>query len=637
MFLFYLALTLLLAYPLTLNPATTILADSPDTHLIMWILGWDTHALVHHPLSIFDANIYFPRRLTLAYSENLIGSALVAAPVFWLTGNAVLALNVVTLISCALCGVGAWLLARRVGVGALGAALCGLVFAFSPARFSRITQLHLTTVQWVPFTLAFLHAYLDGGRPRDLRLAAAFFSLQALTSGHGAVFAGLATLALLVYRAASGEPIAFARRLRDCGVMGAVLLGPAVLVCLPYRAVQLELGLRRSLEDWIPTPESFMASPTTVHTWLLSLLPGTPVNDTASAYLFPGYLPLVLGAVALLWPGVARGHGVPAPVGRAWTRAALLVEIAAIVSMAVSVFVSLVHPITWRIDGTLVFAARDPLRAWAMCAVVVALRMALVSRAPVAIGPRFRRNLDACRRWVKARRQDPTTFYGLLTLASVMVSAGPPIGLWPLVYWLPGLNFIRVPSRFMILAVLGLAVLSGIGFDRLSARVGPGKRRLLATALGVLMIIEFAGIPLETVPFKVEAPAVERWLAGQTQPFVVAEAPVMPTARSQTTYMLHSMAHWQKTIHGYSGVQAALHDELYRRLRDFPDEAGLQSLAGLGVTYIVVHTEMYDRDEWAATEQRLSQFQQWLTLEHEEDGGRVYSLRRPSPSVDYKK
>ena len=39
MFLFYLALTLLLAYPLTLNPATTILADSPDTHLIMWILG----------------------------------------------------------------------------------------------------------------------------------------------------------------------------------------------------------------------------------------------------------------------------------------------------------------------------------------------------------------------------------------------------------------------------------------------------------------------------------------------------------------------------------------------------------------------------------------------------------------------
>jgi hypothetical protein len=41
---------------------------------------------------------------------------------------------------------------------------------------------------------------------------------------------------------------------------------------------------------------------------------------------------------------------------------------------------------------------------------------------------------------------------------------GPPLGIWPLVYWLPGLNFIRVPSRFTILALLGLAVLAAFGF-----------------------------------------------------------------------------------------------------------------------------------------------------------------------------
>ena len=29
---------------------------------------------------MFDANIYYPQTLTLAYSENLIGSALFAAP-----------------------------------------------------------------------------------------------------------------------------------------------------------------------------------------------------------------------------------------------------------------------------------------------------------------------------------------------------------------------------------------------------------------------------------------------------------------------------------------------------------------------------------------------------------------------------
>ena len=63
--------------------------DNPDTHLFLWTLGWDVHAFTTQPLSIFDANIYYPQRLTLAYSENLIGSAFFAAPVLWLTGNSV--------------------------------------------------------------------------------------------------------------------------------------------------------------------------------------------------------------------------------------------------------------------------------------------------------------------------------------------------------------------------------------------------------------------------------------------------------------------------------------------------------------------------------------------------------------------
>ena len=121
-----------------------------------------------------------------------------SAPVWWLTGNPVLAMNVAALASCVLCGAGAWLLARRLGLGPSAAFLGGVIFAFAPPRFLRSPQLHLTMIQWVPFTLAFLHSYLDSGRRRDLRLAALFFSLQALSSGHGAVFAALAGGALIV-------------------------------------------------------------------------------------------------------------------------------------------------------------------------------------------------------------------------------------------------------------------------------------------------------------------------------------------------------------------------------------------------------------------------------------------------------
>ena len=64
------------------RPGETVFGDNPDTHFFLWTLAWDAHAFVRQPFSIFDANIYYPNRLTLAYSENQIGSAIIEV-----TGN----------------------------------------------------------------------------------------------------------------------------------------------------------------------------------------------------------------------------------------------------------------------------------------------------------------------------------------------------------------------------------------------------------------------------------------------------------------------------------------------------------------------------------------------------------------------
>ena len=170
------------------------------------------------------------KKLTLAYAENLIGSALFAAPVMWLTGNLVLAVNVVALLSCALCGFGAYLLGRRLGMSPGAAVCCGIIFAFSPPRFMRTIQIHIGAVQWIPFTLAALHRYFDEGRKRHIRLAAAFATLQALTSGHGAVFTALAITMIVLWRVALGEPLLVARALRDLGAPGLLLFVPAIVV-----------------------------------------------------------------------------------------------------------------------------------------------------------------------------------------------------------------------------------------------------------------------------------------------------------------------------------------------------------------------------------------------------------------------
>ncbi|CAN5813581.1 hypothetical protein BH18ACI5_BH18ACI5_26280 [soil metagenome] len=530
------ALTLIFTYPLSVRPGQVVLGDHPDMHLFLWTLGWVAHALVHQPLSLFDANIFYPLGNSLAFSENLIGSGLIAAPIIWSTGNHVLGLNVVTMLSVALCGVGAYFLGRKVGLGIAAAFICGIVFAFSPPRFFRIGQLHLTTVQWMPFALAFLHSYLDRGKARDLRLAALFFAVQTITSGHGAVFLGIAMAGLVLFRVVTGTPVAPARRLRDLGVAGLLVLLPALLIALPYQTVQRELGLRRSLENWTVPAISFAASPSTVHQAILSrFVPLSTVAETAAAFLFPGYLPILLALGALT-----------VPVGRTW---------------------------------------------------------------------------------LSSRRADGSLFYGLLASVSILLTVGPPLGLWPLVYWLPGFNFIRVPSRFWILATLALAVLSGIAFDRFRGWLYPRVRSLAAVDLAVLLLFEFSGIPLAVTPLRIRPPAADRWLADQPGSFVVAEFPLTGAPRDQTAYMLHSMAHWQKTTHGYSGFEPSGHTSLYARLRHFPEPDAIAALRSFAVDYVVVHADRYPPDAWLRLAEQLQIASPELELRFQNEKSRVYRLR----------
>lgn len=533
--LLFTALTMVMAAPWSLHPATRVLVDAPDTHLFIWTLAWDVRAFVTSPLTIFDANIYYPLPNTLAYSENLIGSAFVAAPILWLTGDAVLAMNLVALSASVLCGIGAWFLARKLGIGMGGAVIAGLVFAFAPARFFRMSQIHLVAMQWIPFALAYLHSYFETGRARDLRMAIGFGVLQVLCAGHGAVFLGVAGGAMVLYRLFSGEPLALVKRARDFGIAGVVLLAPVAFMVLPYRRVQQEMGLRRSLENWTVTPESFLASPSHVHQWALSLLSDVKFHEQASAYLFPGVLPVLLALMAVM-PG-------------------------------------------------------DDART----------------------------------------RQRHMLFFGVLAAVSVLLFIDGPLSLWPWVYSWPGMNFIRAPSRFMILTTLCLAVLAGAGLERAISRLTTLSQRAACVLAGVLLLGEFNAYPFQGTGYTVPAPAVDRWLATQPTPFVVAEVPLPDPRNSgrferfQTMTMLHSMVHWQKTVHGYSGFRAPFHEQLYADLRRFPDETSITRLREVGVSYVVVHRELYSPEEWAIVEPRLAQFPQ-LQLAHEDASGRVYSV-----------
>src|SRR3989304_1136802 len=87
----------------------------------VWNVAWVAHALTTDPGHLFDANIFFPHRGALAYSEaNLVAGA-VALPAWWLTHSAYAAHNLALLTGFATALVGMWLLARRL-TGHAGAA-----------------------------------------------------------------------------------------------------------------------------------------------------------------------------------------------------------------------------------------------------------------------------------------------------------------------------------------------------------------------------------------------------------------------------------------------------------------------------------------------------------------------------------
>lgn len=538
-------LTAGLAYPLSVHPHSLAFRYDSDAKLIQWIIGWDVHAFLAQPLALFDANIFAPLPNTLAYAEHLIGSAVLAAPVIWLTDNYFLATNLVALLSIPLSGLGAYLLARRLGAGPQAAFLAAVIFAFAPPRFFRLAQLQLTTIQWMPFCLAWLHQYLDEGRPRHLRLALLMFTAQALSGGHGAVFLAVSIGGLLLYRFGLGEPLALLRRVRDAGVIGLLTLLPVVLVFLPYLDAQRNAGLMRTLDGWRTSTASFLASPSYVHTWIAQAFPES-WRTGPDAYLFPGYLPLLLPLAGLL----------------AWLR-------------------------TRRGDTT-----SRPLR------------------------------------------HNNALFYTALGGGCFALLLGPPYGVWQWVYDWPILNFIRVPTRFSLVLMLALAMLAALGFERV-ARAWPARRRtVVATVLALLLVGEFAAAPLDVADARHQLPAIDRWLDRQIKPFTVAEAPMPRDPEDYSAqnarnalYMVHSMAHWQKTVHGFSGVLPDEHNQLYRAMAAFPSEDAISRLRRLGTTYVIYHADLTNAETRAQLDQQFAPFANALLLVHEEADGRAYRLR----------
>lgn len=217
-----------------------------DLDLLVWIVAWVAHALRTQPAALFQGNIFHPAPDTLASSEHLLGLAPIAAPVFWASGNAILAYNVTVLVVVWIAALTTFALVRAWTASSAAALLAGAAFGLAPLVTGSWVRLHVSAVQLFPLLLLLAWRTARDGRPRDLVLLAALTWLQILAGAY--VSFELAAMMLAFVPAL----LLTARRGGRSGVAPLVALAAGALAAAPVALPYLRLratGRLPSLDD----------------------------------------------------------------------------------------------------------------------------------------------------------------------------------------------------------------------------------------------------------------------------------------------------------------------------------------------------------------------------------------------------
>ncbi|HET7695043.1 MAG TPA: discoidin domain-containing protein [Vicinamibacterales bacterium] len=236
------ALTCLYTWPLPAYATSAVAHDRGDPLLVTWILWWTSHTV---PLTSawWNAPAFYPSSGVLAFSENLLSLAPIAAPIVHATGSPILAYNAAFLSSYVFSGLAAYFLAwvlTRCHVASFAAAVA---YAFAPYRLSHIQHLQLLSSYWMPVAMAALHLFAASPRWRWAVLFAAAWALQALASGYYLFFLSTFVGLWLIWFVPGRVSPRDAARLLIAWVVAGLLLAP---ILYGYRTVHASYGFKRS-------------------------------------------------------------------------------------------------------------------------------------------------------------------------------------------------------------------------------------------------------------------------------------------------------------------------------------------------------------------------------------------------------
>lgn len=603
-FLLFAVLTVLMTYPIAFNVTSSIPGDVGDPLEVIWILSWDVHKILQFDFAnLFDANIFYPYKYTLAYSEHMIGSAIFAMPIIAFFKNPVLAYNIIFLMSMTLSGIGMYLLAFYYTGNRLAAFCAGVIFAYFPCRFGHLGHLHFQVAQWIPFTFLYFNKYFETGRYKHLLLFTLFFILQFFSNGYYALFLAFFVTILICIefynRGFSNRALFY--KLGLFFLLSAIFILP---VFYPYIKLKHEMGFTRSLgESTMYSADifSYLAAPSINRPW----------GKITSIFLKPeGDIFLGLTAMILAAFGIMRyfkgNHNISLEAINVKSKFVKILSSVMTIFAAIALSEAI---IIWLTGGFKFTILGIPVKATKIYK-PMSLAFALIL-LPFFTRYRLRGVINS----LFTSRQG---FYFIVLVLSFLFSLGPIIHLsgkeiitGPYIFlykFFPGFDGLRVPARFVIMVALAVSVFAAYGTAGILEHFNAYWKKVAVTGVfSVIILFESASIPIPipSVPVGNAIPDVYKWLASEKDDFAILELP-MPNKPEEvwkeTRYLYYSTYHWKKLVNGYSGYFPPAYNFLYMEgMQRIPSDSSVGLLRELGIRYLIIHSADYTTEHFHGT------------------------------------